>query len=81
MVMDTLAAISLATEPPHPTQLKKKRLNKSEKVFLPEMWRQILGISAYELLVLIIFLYAFPAMFGLRYNMFSTSEYLVSSSN
>lgn len=81
MVMDTLAAISLATEPPHPTQLKKKRLNKNEKVFLPEMWRQILGISAYQLLVLIVFLYAFPAIFGLRYNMFTTTEYLTSSDN
>lgn len=41
--MDTLAAIALATEPPHPTDLKQGRIKKFDKVFMPEMWRAILG--------------------------------------
>ena len=47
MVMDTLAAIALATEPPHPHHLKNESANqsqkmkKAEKVFKPEMWRSI----------------------------------------
>mmetsp|Transcript_22248 Transcript_22248/g.16686 ORF Transcript_22248/g.16686 Transcript_22248/m.16686 type:complete len:234 (+) Transcript_22248:1222-1923(+) len=72
MVMDTLAAISLATEPPHPTELKATRNKKHDKIFTPEMWRQILGQSAYQIFVLIIFLYAGPAMFHMRYNRYDT---------
>jgi len=41
MVMDTLAAISLATEPPHPTELKEQTIKKHERVFLNEMWDNI----------------------------------------
>jgi Ca2+-transporting ATPase len=47
MIMDTLAAIALATEPPHPTELKKQRTARSEKVFIVEMWRNIFGQSLY----------------------------------
>jgi hypothetical protein len=32
MIMDTLAAIALATEPPHPAELKQQRVKKHEKV-------------------------------------------------
>lgn len=32
MVMDTLAALALATEHPHPTELKEKREKKSDRV-------------------------------------------------
>lgn len=32
MVMDTLAAIALATEPPHPTDLNKQRIKKHDRV-------------------------------------------------
>lgn len=43
MVMDTLAAIALATEPPHPTELHKSRIKKHDRVILNSMWRTILG--------------------------------------
>lgn len=45
--MDTLAAISLCTEPPHPTELKKERARKHDKVILKSMWRNIYGQSLY----------------------------------
>ena len=54
MVMDTLAAISLATEPPHPTELKQTRVKKHDKVFMPEMWRAIIAQYIYQMLVMII---------------------------
>ena len=43
MIMDTLAALALATEPPHPTELKKERVRKHDKIILKVMWRNILG--------------------------------------
>jgi len=47
MVMDTLAAIALATEPPHPSELKVNKNQKHEKVFMPEMWRAIIAQYIY----------------------------------
>ena len=41
MIMDTLAAISLATEPPHPTNLKQEKQKKQDKLITPVMWRNI----------------------------------------
>ena len=43
MVMDTLAAIALSTEPPHPTELGQQSVASNNKVVVPQMWRQILG--------------------------------------
>jgi magnesium-transporting ATPase (P-type) len=47
MIMDTLAAIALATEPPHPTELKKQRVKKHDKIITKGMWRTIICGAAY----------------------------------
>ena len=43
MVMDTLAALALATEPPHPTELKNEKLRKRDNIITPIMMRNIFG--------------------------------------
>jgi len=68
MVMDTLAAVSLATEPPPPTELKKERIKKHDKIIIPVMWRTILGQALYQLLVMITLLYFAPLMFDKNYD-------------
>lgn len=67
--MDTLAAISLATEPPHPVSMKLEKQKKSDKLILPVMWRNILGQAGYQLLVLIVMLYSVPWWFDKGYNL------------
>jgi Ca2+-transporting ATPase len=47
MIMDALAAISLATEPPHPEGLKKEKQKKNDRIVLPVMWRNILVQAVY----------------------------------
>jgi magnesium-transporting ATPase (P-type) len=74
MIMDTLAAISLATEPPHPTQLKEEKQKKSDKIILPTMWRNVIGQATYQLLVLIVMLYTGPWWFGKGYKLADNSE-------
>jgi Ca2+-transporting ATPase len=69
MIMDTLAAISLATEPPHPTQLKKEKQKKSDKIILPAMWRNIMSQVTYQLVVLIVMLYTGPWWFSEGYEL------------
>jgi magnesium-transporting ATPase (P-type) len=79
MVMDTLAALALATEPPHPTELKQGKIKKSDRVFLPEMWRAIFSQVIYQQLVMIILLYGGPAMFGIKYDLINTDFYVTSN--
>jgi Ca2+-transporting ATPase len=68
MVMDTLAALSLATEPPHPTELKKERVKKHDKIIIQVMWRSILGQVVYQFIVLVVLLYFGPLMFNINYD-------------
>lgn len=41
LVMDVLAALALATEAPHPTELKANNVDESAPIILPVMWRSI----------------------------------------
>jgi Ca2+ transporting ATPase len=43
MIMDTLAAVSLATEPPLSNSMSIAKQKKDEKIIIPVMWRNILG--------------------------------------
>lgn len=45
--MDTLGAIALATEPPHPTELKKTRIKKHDRIITPLMYRSVLSQAIY----------------------------------
>lgn len=72
--MDTLAAISLATEPPHPTELKQDKRRKNEKIILPVMWRNIIGQVTYQLTVLIVMLYTVPWWFNKSYKLADNAE-------
>lgn len=67
--MDTLAAISLATEPPNADNIKLEKQKKTDKIILPVMWRNILGQALYQLLVMIVMLYSLPWWFGQGYNL------------
>lgn len=69
MVMDTLAAMALATEPPHPTELKADKVKKHDKLITPCMWRTIFGHAIYQFLVMIVLMYFGPMMFGLEYSL------------
>ncbi|KAI9080746.1 hypothetical protein K1719_037259 [Acacia pycnantha] len=54
MIMDTLGALALATEPPHDGLMKKKPVAKGESFITKTMWRNIIGQSIYQLIVLAI---------------------------
>lgn len=81
MIMDTLAAISLATEPPHPVTMKLEKQKKTDKIILPVMWRNILGQVAYQLLILIVMLYSVPWWFGKGYNLVDNENISFFGSN
>ncbi|KAI3462689.1 hypothetical protein Pfo_019352 [Paulownia fortunei] len=66
MIMDTLGALALATEPPNEELMKKSPVGRKGNFISAVMWRNILGQSLYQFLV-IWFLQAYgKTIFGLH---------------
>lgn len=73
LIMDTFAALALATEPPNAKNLKSKPIKASQMIMSEIMWRQVLTQSIYQLVVLLIMLFLAPLMFGFPYMLFNPS--------
>uniref|UniRef100_A0A2N9IUY4 Calcium-transporting ATPase n=1 Tax=Fagus sylvatica TaxID=28930 RepID=A0A2N9IUY4_FAGSY len=54
LIMDTLGALALATEPPHEGLMKRPPIGRNIKFITRIMWRNIIGQSIYQILVLLI---------------------------
>lgn len=47
LIMDSMAALALATEPPAPELLSERPYSKTENIVTPIMWRNIIGQSLF----------------------------------
>lgn len=63
LIMDTLAALALATENPTPDLLDQKPHGRNEPLISSTMWKHILLQSLYQLIFLFVILYGFPGWF------------------
>ncbi|GLT45270.1 hypothetical protein SLA2020_191110 [Shorea laevis] len=54
MIMDTLGALALATEPPNDELMKRPPVVKGAGFITKAMWRNIIGQSIYQLIVLLL---------------------------
>ena len=72
LIMDVLAAIAFATENPHPTEIRKERINAADNIITKPMMRSILSQSIYQLFIMFLMMYAGPIMFGIEYNLYKT---------
>ncbi|KAM0870856.1 hypothetical protein ACQ4PT_039765 [Festuca glaucescens] len=52
MIMDTLGALALATEPPNDEMMKRPPVRRGDSFITKVMWRNILGQALYQLIVL-----------------------------
>ena len=68
MIMDTFAALALATEPPSPKILESPPYSRTEMIVTQIMWRNILGQGLYQAIILCVFLFAGKEIFGFDYN-------------
>ncbi|KAG6552449.1 hypothetical protein Mapa_006010 [Marchantia paleacea] len=57
LIMDTLGALALATEPPHDDLMKKAPTGRKSNFITNIMWRNIIGQVVYQLVVLTILQY------------------------
>ena len=53
MIMDTLGALALATEPPHDGLMKRPPVGRKAKFITAVMWTNIIGQSIYQIIVLL----------------------------
>ena len=58
LIMDTFAALALATDPPTPSMLKRRPDPKSAPLITFTMWKMIIGQSIYQLVVTLILNFA-----------------------
>lgn len=66
IIMDTFAALALATDPAAPSLLERKPEKKDAPLFNVDMWKQIIGQSAYQTVVILVFHFAGNSIFGYK---------------
>ena len=64
LIMDTMAALALATDPPTRTILDRKPDPKSAPLFSVTMWKMIIGQAIYQLTVTLVLYFAGKGMLG-----------------
>jgi len=52
LIMDTLGALALATEPPNDEMMKRPPVGRGENFITKIMWRNIIGQSLYQLVAM-----------------------------
>lgn len=63
LIMDTMAALALATDPPTRKILDRKPDPKSAALISVNMWKMIIGQAIYQLVITLILYFAGPAIF------------------
>lgn len=60
LVMDTLGALALSTEPPAADILDRKPQDKDDQIISPVMWRNILCHAFMQIVMLLILIFVLP---------------------
>ena len=60
LIMDTFASLALATEPPNDELLLERPYSRNESLVTAVMWRNIIGQSLYQAVILTLFLFTAP---------------------
>ncbi|KAL0453136.1 UNVERIFIED_CONTAM: putative calcium-transporting ATPase 11, plasma membrane-type [Sesamum latifolium] len=66
LIMDTLGALALATEPPHDGLMQRPPVGRTESFITRTMWRNIIGQSIYQLAVLLVLNFVGKQILGIR---------------
>ena len=66
LIMDTFAALALATEPPTNSLLDRQPYSKKEYIVTPNMWRNILCQAGLQMIILSVILFLGPVIFGVQ---------------
>lgn len=62
LLMDALASLALASEPPVDALLEKPPVNRSESMITKRMWANMLGHATYQIIVVMVLLFEGPTI-------------------
>jgi Ca2+ transporting ATPase len=74
LIMDTFAAFALSTEPPLPSIIVGPPLNADAQLLTPVIWRQIIGMSIWNTIVMTLMIFFGPLIAGLTYKVTDTAN-------
>jgi len=66
LIMDTMAALALATEAPTPALLERKPYGKDDPLITKTMWKMILGQAFFQLTITLVILHYGHVLFGVE---------------
>jgi len=64
LLMDSLASLALASEPPVDALLKKPPVNRTQHMITKRMWANMLGQAVYQIVAVMTLLFKGPDIFG-----------------
>jgi magnesium-transporting ATPase (P-type) len=68
LIMDVLAALALATAPPLARVISEKAITQDVPILQPEIWRQIYGVTIWNVIVITLVILFGASAFGLEYT-------------
>jgi Ca2+-transporting ATPase len=68
LIMDTFAALALASEKPHPSIIRTPPTKDGELVMTKVIWRQIYGVALWNVIVMALLIVFGKYFWGLDYN-------------
>ena len=77
LIMDTFAALALSTEPPLPSVIKGSPFKKKASLLSATVWRQIIGVSLWNGLVMAILIIFGSYIFNLNYTNTTTTTVMM----
>ena len=66
LLMDSLASLALASEPPTPELLKRPPVNRSDPMITKQMWANMLGQAFFQIIVTLLLLFLGPSWFDIE---------------
>lgn len=66
LLMDSLASLALASEPPRDAVLRRNPVNRSASMITKQMWANMLGQAFFQVLVTLLLLFQGPSWFGIQ---------------
>jgi len=74
LIMDVLAALALATAPPLERVIHEPAISKEVPIMQPVIWRQIYGITIWNLIIMMVVMFFGRAIFGFEYASSDSSK-------
>mmetsp|Transcript_839 Transcript_839/g.1169 ORF Transcript_839/g.1169 Transcript_839/m.1169 type:complete len:1176 (-) Transcript_839:130-3657(-) len=66
LLMDSLASLALASEPPVDSLLQKPPVNRTDSMLTRRMWANMFGQATYQIIIVMTLLFAGPDLLGVR---------------